>query len=76
MLCGPKSVLVVEVVVVCCPDWIVPGSSFLVRRSIGVSIRRSSGSDWGGVVVLEVSVCGVGPGVVCNESSSCCCWWW
>ena len=46
---GPVFVFVVGGSVVCCAGGLVSGSCLLIRRSRGVSIRRSSGSDWGGV---------------------------
>ena len=81
MQCGPVFVSAVGESVVCCAGGIVFGSCLLIRRSMGVSIRRSSGSDWGGVYDLEVSVCCaesvlvccVGSEVVCSVLSSCCC---
>ena len=92
MQCGPVFVSAVGESVVCCAGGIVFGSCLLIRRSMGVSIRRSSGSDWGGVVDLKVSVCCagsamvccvgsvvvycVGSVMVCSELSSCCCSWW
>ena len=66
MPCGPKCVPVVGVGGGCCPGSVASGSFLLIRRSIGVSIRRSSGSDWGGVVVL---VCCSGSVWVCCAGS-------
>ena len=54
MQCGPVFVSVAGGSVVCCAGEVVFGSCLLIRRSMGVSIRRSSGSDWGGVVDLKV----------------------
>ena len=49
MQCDPVLVSVVGGSVVYCAGGLVSGSCLLIRRSRGVSIRRSSGSDWGGV---------------------------
>ena len=80
MLFGPKCEIVVGVVGLWFAVWTrkssISDSSVLIRRSTAVSIRRSSGSDWGGVVVPSVYVCGAGSEVVGSVSSSCCCWWW
>ena len=49
MQCDPVLVFVDGGSVVYCGGGLVSGSCLLIRRSRGVSIRRSSGSDWGGV---------------------------
>ena len=80
MLFGPKCVIVVGVVGLGFDVWYrkssISDSSVLIRRSTAVSIRRSSGSDWGGVVDLSVCLWGVGVSMVDSVSSNCCCWWW
>ena len=75
MQCDPVLVSVVGGSVVYCAGGLVSGSCLLIRRSRGVSIRRSSGSDWGGVYDLEVSVC-CADSVLGSVLSSCCCSWW